>query len=401
MKHLYFLRNLGKLRFSGQLIRTDLANRQWRFYLLQGSIVYATGGEHPVKRWRRNLALHGIRKTVQVSQNANFSVQEDAWISDINYLSAADCAIGWEYALLNLWVSRQEITDEQAAKVILSNIVDVLFEIFQAGALTDQVYENNSLSTQLCPIRLEKATARAQVRWQTWQDAKLGNYSPYKAPVIRQAEQIRRQTSAAFYQNLVTLLNGRHMLQDLAVQMRRDVTEVTLSLLPFIQLGWIELIHVPDLPTPRYPSNALPAQQVAPQIVQQKLIACVDDSFLVRHMMEKLLTSAGYQFVGVDDGLRSIGILLSRKPDFIFLDLMMPNANGHEICEQLRKLSLFRHTPIVILTSSDGYANRLRSNFVGASDFLGKPLEAEAVLRVIRKHLEPQISRSLVADSSS
>ncbi|HEY9628198.1 MAG TPA: response regulator [Coleofasciculaceae cyanobacterium] len=369
-------------------------------------MLYATGGEHPVRRWRRNLTLHGIHKISHsnghIASHANGyeTAQEDAWISDLNDLSAEDCAIGWEYALLNLWVSRQEITEEQAAKIALSNIVEVLFEIAQAGVLTDEVHQGSFPTIRLRLIKLEKVTARTQVRWQTWQDAKLGDYSPHHAPVIRQAEQIQKQTSAAFYQNLVTLLNGQRTLQDLSVQMRRDITEVTLSLLPFIQLGWIDLIQIPDLPTPRYPDPALLSPS-AKAPARQKLIACVDDSFLVRHMMEKLLTSAGYQFMGVDDAVRSIGILLSRKPDLIFLDLMMPNANGHEICEQLRKLSLFRHTPIVILTSSDGYANRLRSNFVGASDFLSKPLEAEAVLSVIRKHLEPQASLSLAADSQS
>jgi len=66
---------------------------------------------------------------------------------------------------------------------------------------------------------------------------------------------------------------------------------------------------------------------------------------------------------------------------------MMPHVNGYELCEQLRKLSCFRQTPIVILTSSDGFANRLRSKIVNASDFLSKPLNAEAVLTVINKHL--------------
>jgi len=104
--------------------------------------------------------------------------------------------------------------------------------------------------------------------------------------------------------------------------------------------------------------------------------------------MEALLTSAGYEFLGVDSALRAISVLLARKPDLIFLDLVMPEANGYEVCEQLRKLSCFRNTPIVILTGSDGYSNRLRANFAKASGFLGKPLNAEAVLGEIRRHLE-------------
>jgi chemotaxis family two-component system response regulator PixG len=104
--------------------------------------------------------------------------------------------------------------------------------------------------------------------------------------------------------------------------------------------------------------------------------------------MKALLTAAGYQFVGVDDALRAFAILLERKPAVIFLDLVMPNANGYEICGKLRKLSYFRNTPILILTGNDGIVDRVRAKLVGASDFLSKPVDAGTVLSVIRKHLE-------------
>ena len=186
---------------------------------------------------------------------------------------------------------------------------------------------------------------------------------------------------------LVQRLNGQHTLYDLAVQMQRDVVEVTASLLPFIQLGWVELITVTDLPALIYPRR--PSQLTLPPTASSKtLIACVDDSVSVRNTMETLLTSAGYQFLGLESPLRAISVLLARKPNFIFLDLVMPDANGYEVCEQLRRLSCFRNTPIVILTGNDGYANRLRANFVKASGFLSKPLNAETVLSEIRKHLE-------------
>jgi chemotaxis family two-component system response regulator PixG len=80
--------------------------------------------------------------------------------------------------------------------------------------------------------------------------------------------------------------------------------------------------------------------------------------------------------------------MLARKPDVIFLDLVMPNTNGYEICAQLRKLSFFRNTPILILTGNDGIVDRVRAKLVGASDFLNKPVDAGIVLSVIRKHLE-------------
>ncbi|MFM7577394.1 MAG: response regulator, partial [Microcystaceae cyanobacterium] len=68
--------------------------------------------------------------------------------------------------------------------------------------------------------------------------------------------------------------------------------------------------------------------------------------------------------------------------------LVMPNANGYEICTQLRKLSLFKNTPIVILTGNDGIVDRVRAKMVGATDFLGKPVNSETVLQTIRKYLK-------------
>jgi chemotaxis family two-component system response regulator PixG len=168
--------------------------------------------------------------------------------------------------------------------------------------------------------------------------------------------------------------------------MKRDVVEVTRSLLLYIQLGLVELVTIPDLPAPV--DTPVPQTPVTSAASTGPLVACVDDSPLVCQTMEALLVAAGYQFVGVEDGMRAFSILLARKPDVIFLDLVMPNTNGYEICSKLRKLSSFRNTPIVILTGNDGIVDRVRAKLVGASDFLSKPVEAETVLSVIRKHLE-------------
>ena len=66
----------------------------------------------------------------------------------------------------------------------------------------------------------------------------------------------------------------------------------------------------------------------------------------------------------------------------------MPNINGYEICGKLRKLSIFQNTPIIILTGNDGIIDRVRAKLVGASDFIGKPVDAETLLTVIGKHLK-------------
>jgi chemotaxis family two-component system response regulator PixG len=114
--------------------------------------------------------------------------------------------------------------------------------------------------------------------------------------------------------------------------------------------------------------------------------------------MEKILTSAKFRFIAIQNPLRAITTLLARKPDLVFLDLVMPDTNGYEICAQLRKTSLFRDTPIIILTGNDGVIDRVRAKVVGSSDFLAKPVNAETVLSVVYKHLKysDKMSKSTV-----
>ncbi|MFP3345400.1 response regulator, partial [Halomonas sp. SIMBA_159] len=75
------------------------------------------------------------------------------------------------------------------------------------------------------------------------------------------------------------------------------------------------------------------------------LIACVDDSPQVTQTVEQIVRENGYDFIGINDPLRANATLLKVKPDLIFLDLIMPNTNGYEICTQLRRVSSLQEIP--------------------------------------------------------
>ncbi|ELR98130.1 response regulator [Gloeocapsa sp. PCC 73106] len=375
-----FFDTLKQPRFSGQLELTSPNDRQWVFYLYLGRIVYATGGFHPVRRWRRNLSVYFPHMPSHLN----------ALQSDIDGIPVEELRICWEYQLLCLWVEQQKVTLEQAAKMIRAIIVEVLFDITQAMQVTCKLSSEKSLSTRLVLIDAEQVIAEAQKLWQGWQAAKIADRFPDMAPIIAQPEQLQRKTSEQIYHTLSQLLDGQQTLRDLAVRMKRDVLTVTRSLLPYIQEGLVKLIPIPDFPAPAIPHISGIVSNSGSG--HKHLIACVDDSPLVCQSMEKILTQSGYEFLGINDALRAIAILLSRKPDLIFLDLIMPNANGYEICSQLRKLSFFRHTPIVILTGNDGIIDRVRAKMVGSSDFLSKPVDAEIVVNVIRKHLREGVN---------
>jgi chemotaxis family two-component system response regulator PixG len=249
--------------------------------------------------------------------------------------------------------------------------------------------QDDLLSTRLVLIDAEQVVAETQEQWQAWQAAKIADRSPNTAPIIRQPEQLQQRTSPQVYTTLKQLLDGQQTLRDLSIRMKRSVLTVTSSLLPYVQMGLVELMTIPDLNAPIFvppPTGHLVTQDVP----IGPLIACIDDSPLMCQTMEKILVTANYQFLGVNDPLRALAILMARKPELIFLDLVMPNANGYEICSNLRKLSFFRNTPIVILTGNDGLIDRVRAKMVGSSDFISKPVNADIVLSTIRKHLKQE-----------
>ncbi|AFZ30011.1 response regulator receiver protein [Gloeocapsa sp. PCC 7428] len=363
---------LKQERFSGKLILKDIQGQEWNIYLFLGRILYATGGNHPVKRWRRNLLTY----CPQLDVNAlKFPENTDNSSGEIS----------WEYLLLYSAVEQQQTTRDQAAKIIASIVAEVLFDITQATNITGEVKPDNLSVPQLVLLEPGQAIAEAQNAWQNWQKAKLADRSPNRAPIIREPEQLQQQVSPAVFQNLTKLLDGQRSLRDIAAGMKRDVMEVTSSLLPYIQSGLIEFVDIPDAAPPISPPATVVSQ---PTIASSKaLIACVDDSPLVCQSLEKILTTAGYQFVSIQDSLRAIATLLTRKPELIFLDLVMPNTNGYEICSQLRKVSVFRDTPIIILTGNDGIIDRVRAKLVGATDFLSKPVDAQTLLEVTQMHL--------------
>jgi two-component system, chemotaxis family, response regulator PixG len=379
-KQAEFFESLKQARFSGQLLMTSSKGTTWVFYLYLGRIMYATGGTHPVRRWRRNVTAYSPQMIAQFSEIG----------SELASIAAEQSTkISWEYKLLSLWIDEQKITREQATSLIKASVVEIIFDLTQAMQLTCEILQDNLLSTRLVLIDAEQVIGEAHRLYQGWQDAKIADRSPDLAPVIKQPEELEKRTNEKVYQNLKQLLDGNQTLRDLAVRMKRDVVTVTRSLLPYIQLGLVQLVEIQDIPPPvSTPVAEILSKSIIPQ---RTLVACIDDSPTICQQMEQIITGGGYQFVSESDGLRALAVLLSRKPDIIFLDLIMPNTNGYEICSQLRKLSFFRQTPIVILTGNDGIIDRVRAKMIGSTEFISKPVDPEIVIETIVKYVRQKV----------
>jgi chemotaxis family two-component system response regulator PixG len=226
-------------RFSGKLLLKDSLGQKWVIYLFLGRILYATGGIHPVRRWRRNLKLYcnGIEP------------EQLQLLTNIYSSSTETINIYWEYELLYSWVEQREINREQAVQIIGSIVAEVLFDVTQAMQITYQVEPENSSHSQLVLLDAEQVITEVKRVWQTWQEAKIADRSPNRAPVIKQPEQLQQKSSFSLPNPNKTTRWTAYSAR-FSYKMKRDVVEVTCSLIPYIQAGLVELIDIPDLAAP-------------------------------------------------------------------------------------------------------------------------------------------------------
>ena len=363
--------SLQQSRISGQLIFTNPHQKdRWCFYLHRGQIIYGTGGIHPLRRWQRNIGIHMPQISFDISQAV-----EAGTIDVGNSL--------WEYEQLVNWLQTDKITGQQANKLINSIVEEILFDITQGIEVICQVYQDRVLEPQFDVVEPQQLIKKIQGLWQNWQKAKIADRLPNMATVILQDEKLKQSTSAHTYQNLSRLLDGNKTIRELALELKTYPLQLTRSFLPYIQSGVLGLTEVPDLLT----SSASNLDATTLQHNTQPLIACVDDSEMVSFTIEQILSISGYRFIAINDPLRAIPTLLEHKPDFIFLDIVMPHISGYELCSKLRKHPNFAKTPIVFLTSNDGVIDRLRAKMSGCSDFISKTIDADKLLNLVSKYL--------------
>lgn len=136
------------------------------------------------------------------------------------------------------------------------------------------------------------------------------------------------------------------------------------------------------------PSIVSVEQEATPQQqFEHTMVVYVDDCPTDRQVLVEVIRRAGYSCVRIPDALQDLSQLLELRPQLIFIDLAMPVANSYMLCAQIRQISAFEKTPIIIVTSNDNITERVRAKVVGASGFIHKTDKAQHVLKILMKSL--------------
>lgn len=126
-----------------------------------------------------------------------------------------------------------------------------------------------------------------------------------------------------------------------------------------------------------------------------------DQEWSVRSI-ESILAPNGYAVLRAYTGAQAVERAVAAMPDLVILDAQMPDLNGIEVCRQLRSESgVGDSVPIIVTTSGpSGRSQRLDAYRAGAWEFLGQPLDGEALLLKLEQYIRSKFAMDRVRDES-
>jgi CheY-like chemotaxis protein len=122
--------------------------------------------------------------------------------------------------------------------------------------------------------------------------------------------------------------------------------------------------------------------ETPPMAAVQKTILVVDDSIVIRKMVEIALENESYNVVSVATGKDAFNFLDGKDPDLVILDIMLPDVNGLDILKVIRTK---KNIPVVMLSAKDTPKETAKAKELGANDFIPKPFRDEELVNKIHE----------------
>ncbi|KOP27365.1 chemotaxis protein CheY [Hapalosiphon sp. MRB220] len=351
-----------------------------------------------------------------------------------------------EYQAICWLVSQKHLNPTQAAVLLQELAKEVIESFILIKQGNYELKENPARMPIICRLDVGKLLERCQGRLQDWKSFAPHISSPYQRPYLRVKTLSSQTDLPEIQQNLSEWMKG-FSLRHLAVIMNQDEIHVLNTLYPYILNGAI-LLHEPDPPFDKLPKtfeqvietnqiSLLKSQELvdlsyiensntetqtsfeevsqvtqarrkklqeftnpininpnlqqanpAPTSIRKKYkIVSIDDSPTFLREISRFLEEENFSVITISDPLKAVMAVIRHKPDLILLDLNMEGIDGYELCRIIRNNSMFKETPIVMVTGSKGIVDKVRARFVGASGYLTKPFTRADLLKMVFMHL--------------
>ena len=130
-----------------------------------------------------------------------------------------------------------------------------------------------------------------------------------------------------------------------------------------------------------------------------KVLVAEDEDF-IREGLVDILEGEGYKIIEAANGREALELFNSENPDFVCLDIMMPDMNGYDVCRAIREKC--QRTPVIFISAKSEEIDKVLGLELGADDYIVKPFgmrEVVARIRAVTRRCLIQQEDSKVAES--
>ncbi|MGF1513444.1 MAG: sensor histidine kinase [Elainellaceae cyanobacterium] len=125
-----------------------------------------------------------------------------------------------------------------------------------------------------------------------------------------------------------------------------------------------------------------------PEAIAKSVIMIVDDHPTNIKLLFNLLQEEGYRVLVAQGGKSALTKLQEITPDLILMDVMMPQINGFEVCQQIKTSPATQAIPIIFMTALSDEVDKVKGLSIGAVDYITKPFQYGDVLARVNLHLQ-------------
>jgi DNA-binding response OmpR family regulator len=120
-------------------------------------------------------------------------------------------------------------------------------------------------------------------------------------------------------------------------------------------------------------------------------VLVAEDDVHTREALVEILAAEGYEVVAAATGKAALALYVDRRPDFVCLDIMMPDVSGYDVCREIRRFD--KRVPVIFVTAKSEEIDKVVGLELGADDYIVKPFGVREI--VARIHA---IERRIRAD---
>ncbi|HOJ17780.1 MAG: response regulator [Ignavibacteriales bacterium] len=124
----------------------------------------------------------------------------------------------------------------------------------------------------------------------------------------------------------------------------------------------------------------------------KKRVLIIEDNEQNIYMLTYLLESQDFQVIQARSGVEGIEMAIESKPDFILLDIQLPEMDGYTVAAKIRECEILKQIPIIVVTSYAMTGDKEKALASGADGYIEKPIDPETFIDQMNSFLPSHLT---------